>query len=130
MQPDTLVLDIRGALSLIHDVTRAQDVSDHDYIDQLIEGVMDCLMDRTMAISSLMTFADAQRYRHAKWYDAGTAQTLADGVMAFGHELVSQFEQFGVYREGLVDYTFMSRDRLRTLYLTRIMTRAEAERRS
>ena len=71
-------------------------------------------------MSSLMTYAEAERYRHARQGTLTEAGNIAWDILEFGRDLYDQLKSFGVYQYGDLSYVFTGRCRTDNLILTRV----------
>jgi hypothetical protein len=116
--PDTIILDLNKSVRALQQrIDRANGDGD-GYVNKIIEDVVDCLWNKSSAMSSLMTYAEAQRHQKVERERNSSAEMIAWDIVEFGRDLYEQLVAFGIYRHDRLRYVFSGRCRTDNLMLT------------
>jgi D-lyxose ketol-isomerase len=116
--PDTIILDLNKSVRALQQrIDRASGDGD-GYVNKIIEDVVDCLWNKSSAMSSLMTYAEAQRHQQVDRARNSSAEMIAWDIVEFGRDLYEQLVTFGIYRNDRLRYVFSGRCRTHNVMLT------------
>jgi hypothetical protein len=59
--PDTIILDLNKSIRALHKRITRENGDGDGYVNHILEDVVQCLSQETSAMSSLMTYAEAER---------------------------------------------------------------------
>lgn len=116
--PDTIILDLNKSVHALQKRIDRASGDGYGYVNKIIEDVVDCLWNKSIAISSLMTYAEEQRHQQVDRARNSNAEMIAWDIVEFGRDLYEQLVAFGIYRDNRLRYVFSGRCRADNLMLT------------